>query len=35
MENDVCRSRNITAKVKSRRLWWAGHVAWMFEARNA
>ena len=33
--NSLCRSPNIVTVIKSRRLWWAGHVARMEEGRSA
>ena len=33
--HNLYRSPNIVKVIKSRRLWWAGHVAWMEEGRRA
>jgi hypothetical protein len=33
--HNLCSSPNVIRMIKSRRMWWAGHVARMGEKRNA
>jgi hypothetical protein len=33
--HNVCASRDSSKKIKSRKMNWAGHVAWLGEIRNA